>query len=169
MLNGRISYAALEVDVNKYTKYLESEVNIQLRQAVRAWLRVLVEEGVIPVWTGTAKGVFIPLGRFLRVAVPISPIKKRKGFGPDVGANRSTFAFTRNGNSYSFEFIHSVSYLWDNDNYNMSPPFNLTHPGPYRAFEKAGKAYDEYVLNNFEKRLDVLAKVTKISREYSSG
>lgn len=169
MFNGRISYVALNVDVNKYSEYLEKEVNIQLRQAVRAWLRVLVEEGTIPVWTGTAKGVFIPLGRFLRIAVPISPIKNRKGFGPQVGANRSTFSFTRNGNSYSFEFIHGIEYLWDNDNYNMSPPFNLTHPGPYHAFEKAGKAYDEYVDTYFEKRLDVLAKVISRSREYTSG
>jgi len=167
MLNGRIAYAALRIDMNKYTEYLEKEVNIQLRQAVRAWLRVLVEEGTIPVWTGTAKGVFIPLGRFLRVAVPIRPIKKRKGFGPGIGAGRSAFEFSRIGNQYSFEFIHSVGYLALNELYNMKPPINLTHPGPYKAFEKAGQAYDEYVNTNFEKRLDILAKVTSISREYN--
>jgi len=168
MLNGKISYVALNIDVNRYTKYLEAEVNIQLRQAVRAWLRVLIEEGTIPVWTGTSKGVFLPVGRLLRVAVPISPIKKRNGFGPDVGANRSTFNFSRTGNSYSFEFIHSVEYLADNDQYNMDPPFHLKHPGPYHAFDKAGKAYDEYVDKYFEARLDLIAKVTR-SREYTIG
>lgn len=165
MLNGRISGVALNIDLNKYSEYLEKEANIQLRQAVRAWLRVLVEEGTIPVWTGTAKGVFIPLGRFLRIAVPIRPIKKRNGYGPSEGASRSLFNFTRIGNRYSFEFIHSVRHLWLNDQFNMKPPINLTHPGPYEAFEKAGKAYDEYVDTFFEKRLDVLAKATR-SREY---
>lgn len=168
MLDGQISYVALNIDMNKYTKYLEKEVNIQLRQAVRAWLRVLVEEGTIPVWTGTAKGVFIPLGRFLRIAVPISPTEKRKGFGPSVGADRSAFSFVRNGNSYSFEFVHSVQYLADNDQKNMNPPFNLINPGPYHAFEKAGKAYDDYVDKYFEQRLDVIAKATR-SREYTIG
>lgn len=167
---GRLALSYLEINVDRFNKTMEEEVNIQLRQAVRAWLTVLVEEGAIPVWTGTAKGVFIPLGKLLRVAVPIRPIKSKPGFGPEVGAKRSSFAFNRVGNKYTFEFLHDVGYLAANEEANLRPPIKLRHPGPYNAFKRAGEAYDKYVDENFEKRMSnrVLAKVTRF-REYNGG
>lgn len=166
---GRLALAYLEINTDRYNKTLEEEVNIQLRQAVRAWLRVLVEEGAIPVWTGTAKGVFLPLGKFLRVAIPIRPIKNKKGFGPDVGAKSSTYAFTRVGNKYTFEFIHSIGYLAANEEARLKPPIKLRQPGPYNAFKRAGEAYDKYVDEHFEKRMTrLIAKVTRY-REYDGG
>lgn len=160
MFEGRSTFVKQQLNVNRYTKSLDKAMEVQLRQAARAWLRAIIKNGVIPVWTGTSKGVFLPLGRYLRVAIPIKPVKQRKGYGPEVGASKSTFEFGKEGNKYFFEFLHDLGYLTNNEEKNMRPPINLINPGPYRAFVKGQEAFDKYLAENLDRRLPSPAEVT---------
>ncbi len=69
-------FTKLTLDPGRYTKTLDKSMNVQLRQAARAWLRAVILK--VPVWTGMSRGSLRPLGAFLRVAVPISPVASRK-------------------------------------------------------------------------------------------
>jgi hypothetical protein len=166
MFEGRSTFTSFGLDINRYTKTLDKAMEVQLRQAARAWLRAIVKNGVIPVWTGTSKGVFLPLGRYLRrVAIPIKPVKQRKGFGPEVGAAKSAFDFRKEGNKHIFEFLHDLGYFTNNEEKKMKPPINLRQPGPYRAFVKGEAAFNKYLDENLDRRLPSPAEVTR-SREY---
>lgn len=154
MITGRPTFVRLEIDVQKYRKALQDSVEVQMRQAARAWLRVLLRPGLIPIWTGTSRGVFIPLGAYLRVKTTISPLVYRKNQGPAFGAAESDYSFTRSGGKHTFRFSHSVGRLTYNAQFNANlVGFRLKTPGPYKAFEQATDAWNLYVQNEMPKKL----------------
>lgn len=63
----------LNFDDKGYTKAVREAMEVQFRQAARAFVRAAIVR--IPVQTGMAKGAFLNIGRYLRVAVPISPTR----------------------------------------------------------------------------------------------
>ena len=87
------------------------------KQAAREWLRELIKG--IPVETGMAKGSLTPLGRFLNVAVPISPTRapyfnKLEGVTatPDAGAAKTEFELETKNFTYTFTWSTDVLHYW---------------------------------------------------------
>lgn len=134
----------LSISVNRYTKTLDETMQVQLRQAARAWLRAVLV--AVPVWTGTARGSLKPLGAYLRVAVPISPIAFRRGKGPEIGAGQSSFTFgTPKPGLYTFEFNEQVAHYLINEFNDVSEHIHLTHPTPWESFQRGEEAFQKYV------------------------
>jgi len=158
---------ALFIDINRFTKTLDAAMDVQLRQAARAWLRAVILK--VPVWTGMSRGSLKPLGSFLRVKVPISPKAVRKGMGPGVGATQSAFKFGKEGNKYIFEFDEQVMQYTINEFFNVRPPINLITPGPYGSFNAGADAFEKYVQNEMPGRLPRPEQATVTRRVNLAG
>jgi len=146
-------YTRFTIDVQKYTKTLDAAMDVQMRQAARAWLRAVITK--VPIWTGMAQGSLRPLGTFLKVAIPITPVAFRKGMGPDAGAAKSSFVFKKEGNKYIFRFTEGVAHYTINEFYDV-PNVKLRTPGPWRSFKEGELAWDDYIQNELPKRLPKL-------------
>lgn len=147
---GRISVPTL--DAKKFSDNLQKEMEAQIRQAARAWLRAVIPK--VPVWAGTAQGSLKPLAQFLRVSLIISPRVVRPGLGPSVGAAKGGFNFTRVGQRYNFRFKTDVAHFLANEYNDMSSVKpNLIAPTPWDAFLAGKAAFDSYVKNTLPKRL----------------
>lgn len=161
VFRGRLSFPKL--DVKKYTQALETQVETQMRQAAREWLRAVIPK--VPIWTGTSQGTLQPLGRFLRFAIPITPVVNRPGKGPEVGANQSGFKFERRGHRFVFKFDTSVEYFIRNNFYNLNPPFHLKTPGPYGAFEAGEAAFKRYLKEIAPKRIPKIKDFIRVKTQ----
>lgn len=155
-------FTTLTLNPQRYTKTLDGIMDVQLRQAARLWLRAVILK--VPVWTGTSMGSLKPLGAFLRVAIPISPVAKRSGMGPEVGASKSTFTFGKQGTKYIFEFNEGVLHYTINEFFNVSPPIHLKTPGPYDSFKAGNEAFQAYIANELPKRLPRIEEVLTTQR-----
>jgi len=155
-------FTKLTLDPGRYTKTLDKSMNVQLRQAARAWLRAVILK--VPVWTGMSRGSLRPLGAFLRVAVPISPVASRKNYGIQAGANASAFKFSKEGTKYIFEFDEGVLHYTINEFYNVKPPINLITPGPYGSFKAGELAFQTYVTDVLPGRLPRLEDIITTNR-----
>jgi hypothetical protein len=154
----------MEFDPKTYKKSLDEAMETQMRQAARAWLRAMLSadlpvirrgtgssKGIPPVWTGTARGTLIPIGRFLKVAIPISPKVKRPGRGPEVGASKGKFQFGKAYDRYYFRFSTQLAWYTINEFNQSSLP--LTHKTPWGGFEIGQKAFQDYCNNEMVKRM----------------
>jgi hypothetical protein len=163
----------------KFKKSFDDEMQVQMRQAARAWLRAMLtaelpvvrrgggtSKGIPPVWTGTARGTLIPLGRFLKIAIPISPKVKRPGRGPNVGASKGKFQFGVLHDRYYFRF--STQLAWYTLNEFNASDLPLTHKTPWEGFEIGQKAFQDYCNNQMTKKLpqvrDAIKFKTRIIR-----
>lgn len=162
MIRMKSKLTTFSIDPGRFTKTLDEAIQVQQRQAARAWLRAIIEK--VPVWTGMSRGSFKPLGAYLRVAVPISPVARRSGMGPSAGASKSQFSFTRTGNVWTFAFTEEVAHLLINDAFNVSAYIHLRTPGPYNAFKAGSDAYQQYIDENLLKRLPNLNDSIKTSK-----
>lgn len=70
------SLPKFELKRAEFSKTLAHQANEQMRQAARAFLRAALP--LIPQYTGMSKASWLPLGRFLRVAVSITPKTNRR-------------------------------------------------------------------------------------------
>lgn len=151
---GRLSYPTFKIGL--FNAALRAAAETQVRQAAREWLRAVIP--LVPVWTGTARGTLQPLGRFLRIAVPISPVAVRKGMGPDVGASMTRpYYFNRVGDRFYFRFNTDVAHFIQNEFYNApNPPFRLRHPTPWNAVEAGNRAFEAYLRTTLPQRIPKL-------------
>lgn len=125
------------------TRDLEKVSEVVLRKAIRAWLRKMVES--IPVWEGTARGTLKPLGRFIRVAVPISPVAnpsksqarmagKLFQLGPIAGEAYGEFDIQETFPNFIFSFTEKLPYVvWN----SFGQPLPEVRSAPWDAFDKA--------------------------------
>jgi hypothetical protein len=74
LLSAKRAFDLYKFDAEGLSKTLEKRLGQILRQSAREWLRTMIV--YVPVETGMAKSALAPLGAFLRVAVPIEPIRK---------------------------------------------------------------------------------------------
>jgi len=148
---GRLSYPQFKVGL--FNKALRSMAETQVRNAAREWLRAVIP--LVPVFTGTARGSLQPLGRFLRVAVPIAPVATRPGKGPDVGASQTRpYYFHRERDRHYFRFNTQVFHFIRNEFYHApNPPFRLTHPTPWNAIPVGNAAFDAYLRTTIPQRI----------------
>lgn len=157
-------FTELYLDVGRYTKTLDKTMNVQMRQAARAWLRAVIVN--VPVWTGMSRGSYMPLGAFLRVKIPIVPSTSphaqsaiRQGRTAQAGADASDFKFDKNGTKYRFEFDMGVPSYAINEYFNVKPPINLITPGPWHSFRAGEQAWEDYVRNEMPKRFPRVEQV----------
>jgi hypothetical protein len=145
MLRIKARFAKLSLATNKYTATLDRNIQVQLRQGARAWLKAVILK--VPIWTGTSMGSLQPLGAYLRVAVPNNYKVVRSGYGPSVGKASQEFKFERNGNVWSFSFTEEVPHYLVNEYYNVnaSGHFHLITPGPYHSFAAGENAFIGYI------------------------
>lgn len=143
------SFVDLKFDEKGFRKSVDMLMEQQMRMAARAWLRAVIPH--VPVYTGMARGSLQPLGKFLKVSVPINPYAFRKGMGPAAGASKSLFSFTKTNGIYTFEFDSQVMHYKINEFYNV--PLPLIHPTPWRSFEYGNAAFQKYVSTALLRRI----------------
>lgn len=137
-----------------YTKKLDKTMGLIVREAARQWLRAILlsipSRGGFPVLTGAAKSTLVPLGRFLRVAVPVTPTVgvrdgRYRGDRRAEGADSSEFEIVddKNGgidNGYSFEWSSDLLHYYINEFYTSNVP-----EAPWHTLEKGEQAFYDYV------------------------
>jgi hypothetical protein len=157
------SLYALELDEARFTKTLRETLEVQVRQAARAWLRAVIPR--VPVYTGMSRGSLQPLARFLRVAIPISPDQgaiRHPKKTPEAGASQSFFDFPNNGYVYSFQWDTDVLHYKINEYNNMSGILPLRHPTPWHSIEAGNKAFNAYIEQTLPKRLPRVSDFIKV-------
>lgn len=156
---GRLSLPKL--DAERFTKAYQEAAETQVRQAARAWLRAVIPK--VPVWAGTSRGTLQPLGRFLRVAVPIAVKVTLPGKGPSIGAAKSEFKFIRDGKRFYFRWGMDVEHFIQNEYYGAPPNIQkrLKNPTPWNAIKSGEDAFKEYMETLAKQRLPRLKDYIK--------
>lgn len=139
----------LRFDDKGYRKSVDAAIQTQMRMAAREWLRAVIPH--IPVYTGMSRGSLQPLGRFLKVTVPIRPVATRPGYSIEAGRDQSSFSFTKEGGSYYFTWTSEVLQYQINEFHKV--PLPLRHPTPWRSLIAGQKAFDLYARNIIPKRI----------------
>lgn len=163
---GRFSVPKL--DAKKFSEALVTECQTQQKQAAREWLRAVIPK--VPVWAGTSRGSLRPLGRFLRVAVPITPVARdtdlRNQNGIAYGASKSSFKFNRRGQRFIFSIDINVKHFIENNFHERpNPPYRLKEPTPWHALEAGQAAYEAYIRNVLPKRIPRIKNFIKFKTQ----
>lgn len=153
----------LDFDVKGYRKSYDDEMKIQMRQAAREWLRAVYPH--VPVYTGMARSSLKPLGRLLKVAIPITQSKngrkrERPGYSRSDGEAQGVFSFGDNENGvYTFSFDTQVLHYYLNDTFDTKGAgmFNLINKTPWESAEYGEKAFRTYVEKVMPGRLPRIA------------
>ena len=174
-LKGKLAIRKWSLKLLSRTLYTKLEV--QHRQAVREWLRAVIAK--VPVYTGTAKGTFKPLGRYLRVAVPVSPINTSKKYfyykgkkyrlGLTAAEEYLTFSFKSRRTpftySYNFDYDIKLPYLVWNDIQPGPSWFPFKTPPPYYATNAGEAAYNKYLSEIAPTRLPKIGTFSKVVKK----
>lgn len=152
----------MNFDETGYKKTYDEAMKVQLRQAARAWLRAVVPK--VPVYTGMARGSLVPLGRLLRVAIPISinPKAKRRitaKYSREAGEALGAFNFEDGKNGvYTFTVDTQVLHFYLNDTFDIKAKIpQLIHDTPWDAFKSGEAAFRTYVETVLPGRLPRIA------------
>lgn len=171
---GRVKFTGSisQLKVNgEFTKRLDRDLGRLHRQALRAWIRALFVE--IPQWSGEtagsvkfAAGTNGNLGRFLNVAMPISAPHPRPYKNELTGGAQANYVYTENKETgfYGFEFNDDVIQFFLNEFFYS--PVVVGRPRPWGITGPAERAYEEYIINNFNRfrpKLDTLVVATENS------
>lgn len=135
------SIAVPDYDFSGHMRTLDAVLKNQIRIAAQAWLRAVIPK--VPVYTGMARSSLAPLGRFINIAVPVTPIARKSNRTPAMGESQSHFEFYDNGVVYNFQWSTSVIHFIANEFYASSLP--LTHPTPWNAMQAGERAFNKYV------------------------
>lgn len=158
----------LSFNKDKYIKTLDETLKRQIRNAAREWLRAVLPR--VPVWTGTARGTLLPLSRMLNVRNQIKPIKKKRGFGPNVGSDFGEFAFLDGTNGeYGFAYEINLAYFQENEFSPAPPKYKLTNPTPWHSFLAGDKAFHAYLDEILPKRLPKLNGFIEVTSNIKIG
>lgn len=161
----RISATELSFDAEKFKASLQKSVEVNIRQAARAFIRAAIQH--VPIQTGMAVGSYLNIGQFLRVAVPIGPgphgsqmsYRHSDGTfypymkGPDLGATfgiKPEDAFVEEAGRYTFKFESKVYHYILNE-------FGFKW-GPWNSLVAGRQAAAEYAKTNFMKNMPKLKK-----------
>jgi len=163
MLENRGPLTLYSFDTAKFNKTLDREMSIVLREGVRLWLRTVLDviSGAphtvgdnFPIQTGRAKGALQPLGRAVRVAVPISPAPGKKNRSSE-GALSSNFEI-RDDQSHPLSFMYRFNWSTDLEHWatnELNYIEFVRSATPWRAIEEADNALDAYINAEIPKRL----------------
>lgn len=162
MPTAKIKIIYIKLNVGEWTKALVEALEVQNRQAARAWLRTVITK--VPVWTGEARGSLRPLGQFLRVAVPISPSSSkwaqkaiREGHTAEAGAAQGQFEFkVEAGRRLLFVFSSDVVHYLINEYYDVSDKIHLINEVPWYSIKAGNAAYKQYLATNLKDKIPKL-------------
>lgn len=175
------TFKVIDYDHRKYVKELDKAMVVEIKHAARAWLRAMLTAplptkmggasvGIPPVYTGTARGTLLPLGRILREHIPIQPIAKRKGRDQYYGSSHGQVFLPEPGRgtgSYRFRFSTDLLYYISNE-FDPSGLKTLTHKTPWEGFKVGQRAFQEYaekvLPTKLPKVIDFIRYTTRIIR-----
>lgn len=147
-------FAELGINITGLTKALEEGIAVQIRQAMREFIREVIKK--VPVYTGMSRGALKPIGRFLRVQIPIKPdagAKRHPEKTVAKGEQRGGFVFYDRGLNQSATVKISVTHYLINEFYNNPGNLPLRHPTPWGSFEAGRKAFRAYLKANLVKKV----------------
>ena len=147
----------------KFTKVLKSAMEIQQRQAIRAWLRAVLSK--TPTYTGTARGTYRPIARVIgKVAVRPGSISKQArakiasgtriqgknyNLGFNAGGQYSDHSITQKYSKvllrYEFIFQQDLPYAVWNDIYPAPAWITLPSNPPWHALDAGRDAWEQYM------------------------
>jgi len=151
-------FEKLELRGARFNEAFTKALEVQMRQASREFLRAVIVR--VPVYTGMARGSLVPLGRFLRVAVPINPdpgAKKHPNKNPAAGAAASSFKFTNEG-GFNPRLRLDIGVLHFELNEFRPSTLPLRHPTPWHSFEAGREAFKAYLRENLTKKVPRVKK-----------
>lgn len=150
----RGQFINLKYDIDRHRKVLDQDLQVQMRQAARAWLRETILH--VPIWTGMAMGSLKPLGRFLRVKIEIEPnprAKPRRDKNQAAGEARQSFSFDSNGYNYAFRWTTDVLHYQLNEFHQSGLNAHLAATTPWHSTQYGNKAWDDYIRDTLPKRI----------------
>jgi hypothetical protein len=147
----------------EFTRALREEVQTQMRQAAREFLRAVINR--VPIDTGEARGTLLPLGRFLRVSVPIDVLNAKANKNPDTGEINAPllFDFETTGKGEYFTVQMQLFHFWWNDFFTHNYENPQIDP-PWHSIEDGVKAFMDYIKTDGYKRLPRLKEFLFVSR-----
>lgn len=132
----KLELPVIRFDQKQFTIALRADLQTQLRQAARAFLRAVIKR--VPVDTGEARGTLLPLGRFLNISVPIPNAKPipNKDAGTGEMENPLIFEFESTEEGEFFKAQLQLFHYWWNDffsqhytNAQIDPPWHSIDDG----------------------------------------
>jgi len=137
----------IELVKGKLTKKIEEALAVGMRNAAREFVRAVLIN--IPVQTGEAAGALIPLGRMLRVAIPIRPTRSQAGKNPSTGAEKSSYKFVSKYPKFTFEFEAGVIHYTLNEfGLGVGPYGPDKKQPPWNTFGAGKAAFLAYLERN---------------------
>lgn len=152
----KFEFSKITFDTGGFTKAFDEKAARLVRMAARAWLRALILQ--IPVWTGFAlgsvkfaKGSGGNLGKYLNVAIPISPRSRRPRFyyhrggrrtpkTPERAGTYSEYNFPSGQWRYRFSFRSDVIHFILNEFYASVSPSS-----PWLSMNAGRRAFLDYM------------------------
>ena len=137
----------------RFSTAWKQALETQMRQASREFLRAVIVR--VPVYTGMARGSLQPVGRFLRVAVPIRPDPRARLYpdkNPGRGRALGGFNFSNKG-GFSPNLSINIGVLHFQLNEFRSSKLKLRHPTPWRSFDAGRAAFRAYLRRNLAQKV----------------
>ena len=164
MLVFNAKFNGITFDGEKYMRDLDRAIRKVMREAARAWLIAVLnsiksagtERGdpyvisdKFPIVTGEAKGSLIPLGRALRVDVPVRPRPgKENRIAKGMAQGRYNYSREAPGaggvhDTYFFNFQTDVEHYLTNERLDVTKEKGLRSKTPWATFPAGDKAFKE--------------------------
>lgn len=170
MLQATVKASKFKLDAKRLTQKFEEAVRLSAEAAAREWLRAVIPH--VPVATGMARGSLLPLGRYLRMYIPIKApntepgrvFRKRKvriSEGEALGSHKHPLVYHRN--QYG---IYAVTFQWNTlvphwAGLGMVPLEDYHNPRgnwpPWKAVAAGNAAYLKKFESEIVKRLPKLS------------
>lgn len=189
-MNVKGNITITKINVSKFKTSLKEQVEVQNRQAVRAWLKAVLTE--VPGYTHTARGTLVPVGRLVKRAIKRVPAtggrgsarraKKKKNIWYKDKKFRAGFSYGKNYASASistkldgislrstFTFTNSLPYVAYNDVNSAPPGFKLPSNPPWGARRKGVDAWGDYIKTEARRKLPVPNNSIKVTRRKVAG
>lgn len=155
-------FTAIRLKSGEFTKDLHQQMQINNRTAARAWVRAVIQ--LVPVWSGESRGSikFATgsngfLGSFLRVAVPINPVKGGTRKNKNATTGEAHYDFVAETPVYLFKFNSLVPQYMHHEFFARPAGINQQIIAPWRSLEAGRLAYKAAIRAELKK----LPKITK--------
>jgi hypothetical protein len=164
-MRPKLTLKRLKIKGN-FTKTFNETLDIEIRNAARAWLKIVMTH--VPVWTGMAAGSLIPLGQYLRIAIPIhrNPSADTHGYqwrSEAQGIPLGHFRFEHRKTSVTFWFSTDVAHYNINELFDPRPDIHLIHDAPWHSWEHGRVAFFDYLHKNLPQKLPKLKNYIETS------
>ena len=163
MLKFKGHFEKLSIDERRLRKDFGAALLTQVKQASREFLRAVIDK--VPVHTGMSRGGLRPLGRLLRMSIPIDPLVRSKDKSPAKGDIRSladlddsdpfrpSIKLNIDIAHYQENELQTTKRVFSGDGVLRPGTARLKNPVPWKSFEAGRKAFREYLRNNLKRRL----------------